>query len=314
MGGPFGVCRCILPGRPNSVTALPMPEYLTTREVAELLRLKERKVYDLASSGALACSRATGKLLFPEDAVRAWLAEHSSQASGVGAAPRPGVFLGSHDPLLEWALRQSQCGLATYFDGSSDGLERFARNEGVATGLHIKDDEGPGWNLSAVEAACAHQPVVLVEWAKRQRGLILGPEAPQEVAGLNDLAGLRLVPRQSSAGAQKLFVDLLQTATVSIDDIPQGEPARTEMDAALAVLEGKADVAFGLASAAAIHRLRFVAVIEERFDLLVDRRSWFEPAFQMFWRFCGSDEFQSRAREFAGYDVAQLGAVHFNGP
>ena len=110
-----------------------MPEYLTTREVAELLRLKERKVYDLASSGALACSRATGKLLFPEKAVRAWLAEHSSQDGAGGPAIRPNVFLGSHDPLLEWALRQSQCGLATYFDGSSDGLERFAQREGVAT-------------------------------------------------------------------------------------------------------------------------------------------------------------------------------------
>jgi molybdate-binding protein len=86
------------------------------------------------------------------------------------------------------------------------------------------------------------------------------------------------------------------------------------MDAALAVLEGKGDVAFGLASAAAIHRLTFVPIVEERFDLLVDRHSWFEPAFQAFWQFCGTAEFQARAREFSGYDVANLGAVHFNGP
>jgi len=32
------------------------------------------------------------------------------------------VVLGSHDPLLDWAVRQSGSGLATYFDGSLDGL------------------------------------------------------------------------------------------------------------------------------------------------------------------------------------------------
>lgn len=290
-----------------------MPEYLTTREVAELLRIKERKVYDLASSGALACSRATGKLLFPEDAVRAWLAQHSSQNASAAAAVRPNVFLGSHDPLLEWALRQSQCGLATYFDGSADGLQRFAAHEGLATGLHIKDDDGPGWNLAAVTAACSHQPVVLVEWAKRQRGLIFGPDVPAALTRLDDLAGLRLVPRQSSAGAQKLLVNLLTQSKVAMDDIVQAEPARTETDAALAVLECKADVAFGLASVAATHRLRFVPIMDERFDLLVDRRAWFEPPLQQFWGFCASKAFQARAAELEGYDVAGLGTVHFNG-
>ncbi|MCP5081039.1 MAG: helix-turn-helix transcriptional regulator [Alphaproteobacteria bacterium] len=290
-----------------------MPEYLTTREVAELLRLKERKVYDLASSGALACSRATGKLLFPEDGVRAWLAEHLSQGETGAAAVRPNVFLGSHDPLLEWALRQSQCGLATYFDGSSDGLQRFAQHEGVATGLHIKDDDGPGWNLGAVRAACGHQPVVLIEWAKRQRGLILGSDVGKPVEGLEDIAGLRLVPRQASAGAQKLLLDLLEGGTVPVDQIEQAEPARTELDAALAVLEGKADVAFGLASVAAIHRLRFVPVMEERFDLLVDRKAWFDPALQTFWQFCRSGALHVRAAELEGYDVSGQGVILFNG-
>ena len=43
--------------------------YLTTKEVADLLRLKERKVYDLVAEGGIPCVRATGKLLFPRDLV-----------------------------------------------------------------------------------------------------------------------------------------------------------------------------------------------------------------------------------------------------
>lgn len=39
--------------------------YLTTAEVADYLRLKERKVYDLVSQGLIPCSRATESCFSP---------------------------------------------------------------------------------------------------------------------------------------------------------------------------------------------------------------------------------------------------------
>ena len=42
-----------------------MTEYMTTKELADFLRIKQRKVYDLAATGRIPCSRAMGKLLFP---------------------------------------------------------------------------------------------------------------------------------------------------------------------------------------------------------------------------------------------------------
>ena len=50
-----------------------LPDFLTTREVAALLRVKERKVYDLAAAGQIPCRRITGKLLFPRAEIEAWL-------------------------------------------------------------------------------------------------------------------------------------------------------------------------------------------------------------------------------------------------
>ncbi len=291
-----------------------MPHYLTTKEVAGLLRIKERKVYDLAASGALTCSKAMGKLLFPEDAVHAWLFEHGAASGQHGAGPRPNVLLGSHDPLLDWALRNSRCGLATYFDGSTDGLERFAKGEGIASGLHIFEPAAGSWNVDSVAQACSGAPVVLVQWAIRQRGLILGVAVPGKVAEIKDVAGMRLAPRQTKAGAQKLFEHLLAEASLDAGAFVQTETVRTETDAALAVQEGKADVTFGLASVAASYRLRFVPLLEERFDLLVDRKAWFDAPWQTFWDFCQTDRFCDRAKELTGYDVSGLGTVHFNGP
>jgi len=291
-----------------------MAEYLTTKELAELLRIKERKVYDLAASGEVPCSRAMGKLLFPRAAVNAWLARRSSGLEGLTPAPLPSVFLGSHDPLLDWALRQSQCGVATYFDGSLDGITRFARGEGIATGLHIYDAGQDDWNTPIVRERCGTLPAVLVEWAKRQRGLIFGDKLKTPVTSLADLKGRRFVPRQAEAGAHSLLLHVLERAGLTSGDLDLLPPVRTEVDAALAVLEGKAEATFGLAALAAQYRLPFLPVMEERFDLVVDRRAWFEPPMQRFLGFCRSEAFLSRAKELEGYDVSDFGKVHFNGP
>lgn len=52
-----------------------MPELMNTREVAEYLRIKERKVYDLVREKRIPCARVTGKWLFPKRLIDAWLAE-----------------------------------------------------------------------------------------------------------------------------------------------------------------------------------------------------------------------------------------------
>ncbi len=290
----------------------PLTEYLTTRELAELLRIKERKVYDLAASGEVPCSRATGKLLFPRREIDAWLASKAS--SPASSASRPLVMVGSHDPLLEWALRESRCGLASYFDSSLDGLERFAEGAGIATGLHLYDSHSNSWNRGAVEERFARARVVLVEWAKRARGIILPAGEASKFAGLADLVAKRMVPRQTEAGSQVLLEALLEQQSVDRDAIDWARPARSEADAVIEVAEGRADATFGLATLAAQYRLGFVPVIDERYDLLVDRRAWFEPTWQDFIGFCATAEFEEHAATLAGYDVSGRFKVHFNGP
>lgn len=296
------------------------PEFLTVRELAELLRIKERKVYDLAASGEVPCSRVTGRLLFPTREVRDWIAAASTGpgVAGAGAtpaaapAPRPQIFLGSHDPLLEWALRQSRCGLATYFDGSLDGLARFRAREGIATGLHVHDAATGGWNVPAV-AGDGVRDAVLVGWALRRRGLAIRPEAAGEIRSIAELAGRRVAPRQKESGTALLFDALCREAGLAPGAVTETAEARSENDAVLAVVQGVADAAFGLESLAASYGLAFVPLVEERFDLLVDRRDWFEPPMQRLMAFCDSPEFRAKAAELAGYDISELGRVRWNG-
>ena len=78
------------------------PKFLTTREVADLLRVKERKVYELAADATIPVSRVTGKLLFPSDLVELWVRHGTEWRGGwERLVDRPAVLAGSHDPLLD---------------------------------------------------------------------------------------------------------------------------------------------------------------------------------------------------------------------
>lgn len=286
--------------------------YLTVPELAALLRIKERKVYDLAASGTVPCSKVTGKLLFPEQAVRRWL-ERGQTGAAQAQGPRPAVFLGSHDPLLDWALRQSQCGIATFFDGSQDGLDRFVQREGLAAGLHMFDDRSATWNVPAVRAALDGSASVLIGFAKRNRGLVIKPDLASDIGGLADLVGRTMTPRQPGAGTRTLFDHLLREADILPETIRMRPVARSEADAVLDVATGGSDATFGLEALAVQHRLGFVPLIEEHFDLVVSRRAYFEPPFQRFVTFLRTSQFADHAATLAGYDVAEAGSVRWNG-
>ena len=287
-----------------------MQEYLTTRELADLLRIGERKVYDLAASGEVPHVRAVGKLLFPRAEIAAWL-NASRSGPRVAEPPLPAIVAGSHNPLLDWALRVSGSGLASYYDGSYDGLERLAERSAQAAGMHIREDGG--WNRQALCDSIGQAPVVLIEIAHRQRGLLLAPGLGG-VAGIADLKGRRVVLRQDSAASQRQFDDLLARHGLTCDDLrPLAAPARTEEELAIALHEGKAEAGFGLGALAGLYGLGFVALGEERFDLAVWRRAWFDPPMQKLMRFLASPACAARADELGGYDLSGLGRVHHNG-
>jgi len=294
---------------------LSKPEFLTTQEVAALLRVKERKVYELVAARAIPFRKLTGKLLFSRMDMEAWMGGGGKlHAPSVADAPRPLALVGSHDPLLEWALRESGCGIPALFDGSGDGLDRFVRGEAVAAGLHILDPATGAWNKPLIAERFGNERVVLVEWARRSRGFILSKNTPHKIEKPADVKGLRLVSRQPGAGAQILWEDLRAKAGLQTNEVTLIEPAvRDEADVALAVAQGKADVGLGLACNAQAHGLDFVALLEERYDLLLWRRAYFEPPLQSLLAFCKTRAFAAKVKDLGGYDIAGLGKVRFNG-
>jgi putative molybdopterin biosynthesis protein len=284
----------------------------TLKEAASFLRISERALYDLARARRLPSALIGGKWVFPAEALRRWV---STQAEAGGQAAPPPILAGSHDPLLDWAVRQSGCGLALRAGGSLDGLDALAAGEALAAALHLRDAEGGGFNEAAVRAAMPGAPLVGLSWAWREQGLITPPGNPAGLAAIGDLArpGLRVMGRQPRAGSHVLLVGLLSDAGVALRDIAfLPEPALAEDEVAAAVLSGAADVGFGIRAEAQRSGLGFVPLIRERFDLVLHRREAFEAPMQRLLGFARTPLFAERAQRMGGYDVAEVGSVAFN--
>ena len=294
-------------GKPEEIQE-GQPLHFTTKEVAELLRVKERKVYDLAAAREIPHRRITGKLLFPSAEILAWI----EGRSGASPSERPPVLAGSHDPLLDWAVRESGSGLATLFNGSLDGLDRFVEGRAALTGLHIPEEAG--WNAQTV-AERRVRDAVLVAWAARSRGLILSNRVAREVTRFSDLAGKRVVMRQPGAGAATLFEQLSSKAGLAETDLmPTTEFARTESDAAAAIAAGEADAALGIEAMARQFHLPFLPLIEERFDLLIDRRAYFTDPIQKLLTFARKPALEQKAAAMGGYDLSESKTVRWLSP
>jgi putative molybdopterin biosynthesis protein len=287
-------------------------EYLTTAEVCVYLRLKERTIYDLVAKRAIPCSRAAGKLLFPRRLVDRWVESHVEMQDQRLAAPPP-IVAGSSDPLLEWALRESGCGLATLFEGSGAGLRRFASGEAAAVGMHLVEADG-GYNVGAARANAAIFDLVLVEWAWREQGFVVAPGNPLGLSSVEDLVGKRprIILRQPGSGAQVLTDRLLEGAGLADADFAVVGTALTETDVAAQVADGAADCGLAIGAVARRFGLGFVPLARERFDLALRRRTYFEPAMQRLFAFARTEAFRARAEAFGHYEIGGTGTVVFN--
>lgn len=282
---------------------------LTSEEAADFLRLSRRKLFQLVSERRLPVARIDGRLLFPRRALEGWL--DAQLEAGPHPEPPP-VCAGSHDPLLDRAVRESGCGLALLTQGSGEGLVRLLDGAAAVAGLHLFDPESGETNVPALVAAGA-RGFVAIEWARRSQGLLVPAGNPAALRGVGDLAGRRIVRRQATAGSQGLLEALMAKAGVAPDAVAWTRAtAHTHSDAAAMVATGGADAAFGVASAARAAGLAFVPLFEERYDLVMRRRTYFEPPVQRLLAFARTPALAETAAALGGYDVGGLGTVRAN--
>jgi molybdate-binding protein len=256
----------------------------------------------------------TGRWLFSRTALDRWVSAGLIAPAGLAQLSAPPIVGGSHDPLLEWALRESNCGLASLPEGSEEGLRRLTRGEVMIAAIHLHrlDGDDETANSEAVAGAAGLHDAVVIAFARREQGIVVASGNPLALSDMASVATTRarMAQRPAGAGAQLLLLALLARAGIALDDLKLAKPTfPTGPDIAQAIRAGRVDCGIATQSVAKSAGLDFLPLAWERFDIVMRQRDYFMKGPQALFGFMREAGFLERAAELGGYDVGDAGAV-----
>lgn len=299
-----------------------MKTLLSTKEVAQILGVNEKMVYNLISDKGLPATKVTGKWLFPRDLVEQWI-ENSTVNRPACTPPLPPyhgllILAGSNDVLLDRAIslfnRLYPEHVAVFGNlGSLGGLRAMRRGFCHIATSHLLQENEDEYNFRFAAEELGEAPAV-VNFCRREQCLLFPRGNPKGIVSMADLGrpGLRIVNRPMSTGTRLLFDLELKRNGIDGNTIEgyQKEFQR-HLDVGIEVLSGRADAAPAITAVASLLDLDFIPLRTERYDLIVSKERFFDQGVQLFLGMLHEQSFRELAQEFRGYDLSLCGKMVF---
>jgi putative molybdopterin biosynthesis protein len=224
-------------------------------------------------------------------------------------------FTGSHDmtlDLLAQFLAQKGRRLISVNVGSQGGLIALLRGEAHAAGSHLLDPLSGEYNIQAIKEYIPNLPVRVMEWVKREQGLIVRRGNPKGIRGIKDLTRTEVtfINRQRGAGTRVLLDYHLSKLKIPIEEVKgYSQEEYTHLAVAAAVASGRVDCGLGIAAAASALHLDFVPLDYERYDLVIPlefaKSGLLAPLFEI----SQNKEFRAEVNKMPGYDTQDMGKI-----
>ncbi len=288
-----------------------MEKLLSTKEVAQFLGVNEKMIYTLITEKGLPATKITGKWLFPKNLVEQWVESRTinypRQPESAMHVPNLLLIAGSNDILLDRTMtlfRRLNPEHTVLFGnlGSLGGLKALRRGLCHIATSHLAQEQEEEYNFSFAASELAELPAV-VNFCRREQGLLLAKGNPRGIRGVGDIGGkdLRIANRPLEASTRLLLDRELQKAGVDCRHI-QGydREFQSHLDVGLEVLAGRADAGPGIRAVASLLDLDFLPLRWERFDLLIPKDGFFDKGVQLFLDLLRAGDFHCFSGQLAG--------------
>jgi excisionase family DNA binding protein len=296
--------------------------FLSTKEVAELLDVNEKMIYTLVSEKGLPATKVTGKWLFPRRLVEQWLEGHIINYPRSARLPSSHgllIMVGSHDILLEKTMavfnRLYPDHLAVFGNvGSLGGLKALARGFCHMASSHLLQEDEQEYNFDFAHQELGSELPAVVNFCRREQGLLVAKGNPKVIKGVSDLkqAGIRIANRPKGTGTRLLLDHELEKEGLKGSQIDgYNREFRSHLDVGLEVLSGRADATPAIRPIVNLLDLDFVPLRWERYDLLVSKDRFFEEGVQLFLGLFHEPAFKKLAEGLDGYDLSLCGKIVF---
>ena len=153
---------------------------------------------------------------------------------------------------------------------------------------------------------------MLVNFARWELGLATAPGNRLEIRGFADLgrAGLRIANRERGSGARAALDDAIAELGLRADRISGYEYELSgHLEIAAAIAANQADTGVTIRVAAQAYGLGFVALREERYDMVIPGPEADSPVVKAMLDALNSRRFAREVNQFCAYDTDQMGRV-----
>ncbi|RJX30243.1 MAG: LysR family transcriptional regulator [Oxalobacter sp.] len=199
------------------------------------------------------------------------------------------------------------------FQGSLTSLAAMTRGECTLAGLHVMLGGNAGSKeLQPFKKLLKPETHSLIRFLVRTQGLMLKPNNPKRIQGLNDLkrADIRFVNREKGSGTRIAVEHLLSKAGITPALVNGFEVEETtHLAVAAAVACGQFDVGFGIEAAAAHFNLGFIPLAQEQYYFACQTEALQEPAVKKLVKTLRSKPWRAILNDMPGYDATSAGQV-----
>jgi len=303
-----------------------MPEeIMNTKAVAKYLGIHEKQVYALIKGKRIPATRVTGKWVFPKKLIDEWI--ETNARGGMAEARHKGrkiegalLAAGSNDPVLDFLqtdLRRSFPELYLFSTniGSVEGLKALNLGYTDIAWCHLYDPGTKEYNTPYLPTYVPAVRSVVVNLFYRELGFTISRGNPFKIRGFEDLArkGIRFINRQKGSGTRLLIDQQLKENGVPPEEIKgYANEVNTHFEVGLSILNGTANVGITSIAASKLLGLDFVPITRERFDMVMDQKTFFGKNAQAFIELLHSGEFREKVQKVGGYDLKESGRVLYS--
>lgn len=227
------------------------------------------------------------------------------------------IVMGTHDLSFdilknELMWRHPELRLISSNVGSRAGIKALQLGFAHLAGIHMLDEKTGEYNIPYIESHLEDFPAVLVNFFRRDMGLLVKAGNPLGIKSIADLTreDVRFINRHQGSGTRVLIDFMLRREGISAESI-QGydKEAFTHMSLAHAVASDGADTGFGILTAAKALALEMIPLYHERFDLLIPKKHYNSYPIQSLLKVLRSHELRREMNSLGGYDVSDAGSV-----
>ncbi|MGA1845473.1 substrate-binding domain-containing protein [Deferribacter abyssi] len=273
---------------------------LTTKEVAELLSINEKKVYVLAQTGVLPATKITGKWLFPKnellDYIKLSSLNNISDSSLKNLLEKNIILIsGSDDFLLPFIFeRYFKETLKRIFYsnvGSKNGVEDVIYQRAHIAFSHLYDFEENDFNIPYLKKRKVAANCVVVNLFFREVGFV----SNSSYKSLKEFYenGLKLIQRQTGSGIRILQNEMIRKEKLNPEDIFDEKIVNTHLEVGMLVKQNRQLFGITTKSVANFFNLNFIKIFDERFDMILLKKIYFNQEIQNFLEFIREKSFKS---------------------